>query len=200
MSLIVVQTRDEFLVIKQPWPKCSNRWSERLWEREREKNSSRWEQKILSSLCIWSSRLWRCVVLGAKGHLRWQKNRETEREWIILAAGLQNACHGLASIAKGLWLWKDKERNAYHQFIMLAFKEDSNMAMRCFPCLGVQPACLSECKSVWLFIDQLLTFYPDYQEKMITSSWAQNDNNLLLLFACNKCVCMHLNIEPVIIY
>lgn len=29
MSVNVLQTRDDFLVMKQPWRKCSNRWDER---------------------------------------------------------------------------------------------------------------------------------------------------------------------------
>lgn len=105
------------------------------------------------------SPLWRCVALGAKGHLRWQKKTEkqTEREWVILAAGLQNAS------PKDYDYEKTTRGNAYHPFIMLAFKEESNMAMRCFPCLVVQAERLSRwVESVWLLSTQLLAFYPDY--------------------------------------
>lgn len=115
-------------------------------EGEWEKNSSRWEQKNnLFALYLVFSPLWRCVALGAKGHLRWQKKREMDREkeGIILAAGLQNTCVSLAGIAQGLQLWKDKKGNAYHRFIALAFREDWNMSMKCFQCLVVQTDCLS---------------------------------------------------------
>ena len=130
------------------------------------KNSSWWEHKTVSSLPVWSSRLWRCVALGAKGHLRWQKNkrnRQREWEWIIITAEVQNNCHGLASISKGLWLWK--RRNAYISLSCWPSRKIQKMAMRCFPFPLVQPGGLSGCKSVWLLSAQLLPFYPDHREK-----------------------------------
>lgn len=70
----------------------------------------------------------------------------TEKDRGVSAAVLQKtnkSCEGLANISQGLQLWKDKKRNAYHPFIVSAFKGDSNMAMRSFQCLVVQNECLS---------------------------------------------------------
>lgn len=64
-----------------------------------------WEKQLLVrakkqsfTLYLVFSSLRRCVALGAKGHLRWERKREIgerEREGVILAAGLQNICLGL---------------------------------------------------------------------------------------------------------
>lgn len=82
----------------------------------------------------------------------------TEKNRGVSAADLQkNKTLSLATVSQGLQLWKDKKSNAYHPFIISAFKGDSKMAMRSFQCLVVQTECLLSA--------QRLAFYPDYLEK-----------------------------------
>lgn len=78
------------------------------------------------------------------------REMDREREALILAGGrlkARSSQHLPRTTAMKREEKKKKQQkkiSAYHLFILLASKQDSNMAMKCFHCLLVLDACLSE--------------------------------------------------------